>query len=75
MVVGFLVPRVLPPPGESWMMPVHDWTRVRPGTFPDFHGSWMTHLKETLNDSLLPSGYDASPGLPEPAHDLTKRRT
>lgn len=40
-------------------MPVHDWTRVRPGTFHDFHGSWMTHLKETLNGGLLPSGYYA----------------
>ncbi len=40
-------------------MPVHDWTRVRPGTFHDFHGSWITHLKETLNNGLLPAGYYA----------------
>jgi hypothetical protein len=40
-------------------MPVHDWTRVRPGTFHDFHGSWITHLKETLNGGLLPRGYYA----------------
>jgi hypothetical protein len=40
-------------------MPVHDWTRVRPGTFHDFHGSWMTHLKEALNGGLLPTGYYA----------------
>ncbi|MCO6459671.1 MAG: hypothetical protein J5I93_30530 [Pirellulaceae bacterium] len=40
-------------------MPVHDWTRVRPGTSHDFHGSWMMHLKEALNDGLLPAGYDA----------------
>lgn len=40
-------------------MPVHDWTKVRPGTFHDFHGSWITHLKEALNGGLLPSGYYA----------------
>lgn len=40
-------------------MPVHDWSRVRPGTFHDFHGSWITHLKETLNGGLLPAGYYA----------------
>lgn len=40
-------------------MPVHDWTRVRPATFHDFHGSWITHLKEALNGGLLPQGYYA----------------
>ncbi len=40
-------------------MPVHDWTRVTAGTFHDFHSSWITHLKETLNDRLLPDGYYA----------------
>jgi hypothetical protein len=40
-------------------MPIHDWTRVRPGTFHDFHGFWITHLKETLNGGLLPPGYYA----------------
>jgi hypothetical protein len=40
-------------------MPVHDWTRVRPGTFHDFHTSWITHLKEVLNDGVLPSGFYA----------------
>ena len=54
-----LVPFALPPTWERWTMPVHDWTRVRPGTFHDFHGSWMTHLKETLNGGLLPSAYYA----------------
>jgi hypothetical protein len=34
-------------------MPVHDWTKARPGTFHDFHGSWITHRKETLNGGLL----------------------
>lgn len=40
-------------------MPVHDWTRVDAGTFHDFHTGWITHLKETLNEGLLPSGYYA----------------
>jgi hypothetical protein len=40
-------------------MPVHDWTRVQAGTFHDFHCAWITHLKETLNNGLLPAGYYA----------------
>ena len=40
-------------------MPVHDWTRVGAGTFHDFHCSWIVHLKESLNESLLPEGYYA----------------
>jgi len=40
-------------------MPVHDWTRVSAGTFHDFHGAWIIHLKETLNDGLLPEGFYA----------------
>lgn len=40
-------------------MPIHDWTRVFPGTFHDFHGSWITHLKEALNEGLLPPSYFA----------------
>lgn len=40
-------------------MAVHDWSRVKAGTFHDFHGSWIVHLKETLNAGLLPDGYYA----------------
>ncbi len=40
-------------------MAVHDWTRVLPGTFHDFHGRWITHLSESLNAGLLPAGYYA----------------
>ena len=40
-------------------MALHDWTRVSPGTFHDFHGRWITHLSESLNAGLLPSGYYA----------------
>jgi hypothetical protein len=40
-------------------MPLHDWTRVAPGTYHGFHDSWITHLKEALNTGVLPSSYDA----------------
>ena len=40
-------------------MPVHDWTRVFPGTFHHFHGAWVTHLAESLNRGLLPPEYFA----------------
>ena len=42
-------------------MPVHDWTSVDAGTFHAFHTAWITHLSETLNGGLLPSGYYAMP--------------
>jgi hypothetical protein len=41
-------------------MPVHDWTRVSAGTFHDFHSAWIIHLKEALNEGLLPPDYYAS---------------
>ncbi|MEO8496080.1 MAG: DUF4058 family protein [Planctomycetota bacterium] len=40
-------------------MPIHDWTRVNAGTFHDFHAAWITHIKESLNDGLLPDGFYA----------------
>jgi hypothetical protein len=40
-------------------MPVHDWTRVDAGTFHDFHSAWIIHLKEVLNEQLVPEGYYA----------------
>lgn len=40
-------------------MPVHDWTRVKAGIFHHFHGGWVTHLADALNDGLLPKGYYA----------------
>ncbi|MCY2992980.1 MAG: DUF4058 family protein [Planctomycetota bacterium] len=42
-------------------MAVHDWTQVDAGTFHAFHTAWITHLSETLNGGLLPSGYYALP--------------
>ena len=50
-------------------MPVHDWSRVDAGTFHDFHSSWIIHLKEALNEGLLPDGYYAQ------AEQHTGRRT
>jgi hypothetical protein len=40
-------------------MPVHDWTKVKAGTFHDFHGRWISHLTESLNTDLLPGDYYA----------------
>ncbi|NLY03136.1 MAG: DUF4058 family protein [Rhodopirellula sp.] len=40
-------------------MPIHDWGRVIAGVFHDFHGSWITHLKEALNGGVLPEGFYA----------------
>lgn len=40
-------------------MPVHDWTRVIPGIFHDFHQTWIPEIKNALNDGLLPEGYYA----------------
>ena len=40
-------------------MPVHDWTKVDAGIFHDFHCAWIIHLKESLNEGLLPDGFYA----------------
>lgn len=40
-------------------MPIHDWTRVRPNRFHDFHQKWTVAICNTLNSGLLPSGYFA----------------
>ena len=40
-------------------MPVHDWTRVEPGIFHDFHHAWIEELKRELNAGLLPEDYYA----------------
>lgn len=45
-------------------MPVHDWTCATPAMFHDFHGSWITHLKEALNGGLLPDTYYAASEQP-----------
>ena len=40
-------------------MPVHDWTRVDPGVFHDFHTVWIAAIRNALNEGLLPEGYYA----------------
>jgi hypothetical protein len=40
-------------------MPVHEWSRVPPGTFHDFHATWIPMLKHVLNRQVLPEGYYA----------------
>ena len=40
-------------------MPIHDWTRVRPGIFHAFHQAWISALQDVLNNGLLPAGYSA----------------
>src|SRR5262245_20182308 len=52
------------------LMPIHDWTRVRPNRFHDFHQSWSIAIRNELNAGRLPPGYFAmveqSTGGPEP---------
>src|SRR5260370_37466725 len=43
--------------GATYIMPVHDWTRVSDGTFHDFHYSWVLEIKRALKRGLLPKGY------------------
>ena len=45
-------------------MPIHDWTRVHPGVFHDFHLGWIAGLWRALNGGLLPSDHYA--GIAEP---------
>ncbi|HUY34700.1 MAG TPA: DUF4058 family protein [Pirellulales bacterium] len=40
-------------------MPIHDWSRVNAGTFHDFHGAWMTEIRNALNTGVLPPDYYA----------------
>src|SRR5262245_66616316 len=51
-------------------MSIHDWTRVRPNRFHDFHQSWTVAIRNALNAGRLPPGYFAMveqrAGGPEP---------
>ncbi len=40
-------------------MPIHDWTRLEPGDFHDFHQCWVVEISNTLNGGLLPPDYMA----------------
>ena len=37
-------------------MPMHDWTRVRPGIYHNFHLLWVSAITNKLNAGLLPKG-------------------
>lgn len=40
-------------------MPMHDWTKVRSGTYHNFHVLWLSTITNRLNSSVLPAGYFA----------------
>src|SRR5205807_4619159 len=40
-------------------MPMHDWSRIPPGLFHDFHQSWSIRIKDALNAGRLPKGVAA----------------
>jgi hypothetical protein len=40
-------------------MPIHDWTKVRAGTFHNFHVLWTGSITNELNSGRLPNGYFA----------------
>src|SRR5260221_4100863 len=40
-------------------MPIHDWTRVKSGTYPNFHYRWIAAIMDRLNAGLLPPEYFA----------------
>ena len=35
-------------------MPAHDWSKVIPGIFHDFHQRWSLNISDALNEKLLP---------------------
>lgn len=43
-------------------MPAHDWTRVIPGVFHDFHSRWISAIRDYLNAGRLPADYYALSG-------------
>src|SRR5580692_2587565 len=40
-------------------MAIHDWTRLEPGDFHDFHQCWVIAIRNALNGGLLPPDYMA----------------
>jgi len=40
-------------------MPMHDWTRVKAGTYHDFHCRWLAEITNHLNRGLLPGDHYA----------------
>lgn len=40
-------------------MAMHDWSRVDPNVYHDFHQAWSVSIRNALNAGLLPPGYSA----------------
>jgi hypothetical protein len=40
-------------------MPIHNWSRVEPGIFHDFHQAWSIAIRDALNAGGLPPDYFA----------------
>ena len=40
-------------------MPVHDWSCVGAGIFHDFHGAWITEIRNAMNGGILPDRFYA----------------
>ena len=40
-------------------MPIHDWTRVDPNDYHDFHFAWIAAIRQALNTGRLPPEYFA----------------
>jgi hypothetical protein len=38
---------------------MHDWTKVKPGIYHDFHNLWLMAIRHALNNGVLPTGYYA----------------
>ena len=51
-------------------MPMHDWSKVKPGTYHNFHQLWTSCITNQLNTGILPLGCFAMAeqiiGGPEP---------
>jgi len=42
-------------------MPIHDWTKVKPGVFHALHHGWIEEIASALNAGLLPPDFYALP--------------
>ncbi len=58
-------------------MPIHDWSRVDPGVFHDFHLIWIARLRNLLNAELLPRPFyaHAEPVVGDSEPDLITLQT
>jgi hypothetical protein len=54
-------------------MPIHDWSRVEPGIFHDFHQCWSVAIMDALNGNALPFGYFAMIAAPS-VHECDSER-